>query len=199
MGQTTSRIRRRTATIPDPFQALVATARTLHGPGGCPWDRAQTVRSLLPHLVEETWEVFCAVRRRRNRELEEELGDVLYTVLFLTLLAERRRHFTLAGLLRKTNQKMRRRHPHVFGDRHARTAGEAYQQWEDVKRTERKRQPSPSKRLRPLMVALWGHLAAHPEAADALEALLRRAGVTVESSPKISAAPRRPSGSRVPA
>ena len=181
----------------DAFSQLLETARALHGPGGCPWDRAQTVRSLLPHLVEETWEVFCAVRRRRNRELEEELGDVLYTVLFLTLLAERRRHFTLASLLRKTNQKMRRRHPHVFGTRHARTADEAYQQWQDAKQQERKQQPSPSKRLRPLMVALWNHLAAHPEAANALEVLLRRAGVLLDARSRISAAPTRPSGSRV--
>jgi XTP/dITP diphosphohydrolase len=85
--------RRKGQTAPpgrDPFRALVATARRLQAPGGCAWDRAQTVPSLLPYLVEEAWEVFETVRSRHRRELPEELGDVLYTVLFMALVAERR-------------------------------------------------------------------------------------------------------------
>ena len=83
MGQTTR----------NAFQELVTTARRLQAPGGCRWDRAQTVSSLLPYLVEEAWEVFEVIRRRQYQELEEELGDALYTVLLLTLAAERlKRH-----------------------------------------------------------------------------------------------------------
>jgi|GEM_PF-5027450 len=80
------------------FGALVETARRLQAPGGCPWDRAQTVRTLLPHLIEETWEVFVSSRTRDRDHLREELGDVLYTVVFLTLLAEREGWFDLTAL-----------------------------------------------------------------------------------------------------
>lgn len=140
----------------DPFWDLVATARRLHAPGGCPWDRTQTVRSLVPYLVEETWEVFCAHRRRREDELEEELGDVLYTVLFLALLAERDGRWTLNGLLNKTRRKMQRRHPHVFGAAHAASAKEAYGHWQAAKQRERKRKPAaPLPKLRPKLVRDW--------------------------------------------
>ena len=89
----------------DPFWALIATARQLQAPGGCPWDQAQTISSLLPHLIEETWEAFEVVRSGHHKELQEELGDVLYTVLFLTLIAERRGLCRLETLLTKTRQK----------------------------------------------------------------------------------------------
>lgn len=139
------------------FGKLVAVARRLQRPDGCPWDRAQTVDSLLPHLVEETWEVFQAVRRGRRRQVQEELGDTLYTVVFLALLAERDGRLTLEELLRRTRQKMIRRHPHVFGAARAHNAQEAYAHWQAAKRRERKSR-SPSKRLRPVLVALWERL-----------------------------------------
>jgi uncharacterized protein YabN with tetrapyrrole methylase and pyrophosphatase domain len=148
----------------DPFWDLVATARHLQAPGGCRWDRAQTVSSLLPYLVEETWEVFEAVRRRRLRDLQEELGDVLYTVLFLSLIAERRGRFTLEELLTATRTKMIRRHPHVFGTKKAGSPQAAYRRWQESKRLERKRSPSPSKTFRELLVARWAQLLDHPEA-----------------------------------
>ncbi len=148
----------------DPFWALVATARQLQAPGGCPWDQAQTISSLLPHLIEETWEVFEVVRSGHHKELQEELGDVLYTVLFLTLIAERRGLCRLETLLTKTRQKMIRRHPHVFQSQRAGTANEAYQQWEAIKRTEKKPRHSPSSAFRDMLVAWWDWLHAHPDA-----------------------------------
>ena len=150
MGQ-----RRRRPRTADPFWDLVATARRLQGRGGCSWDRAQTVRSLLPYLIEETWEVFEVVRRRRYRDLEEELGDVLYTVLFLTLIAERHGWCGLTDLLTKTRRKMVRRHPHVFGGQRAKTPKDAYRSWQASKRREGKRGPSPTKRFRERLVADW--------------------------------------------
>jgi len=156
----------------DPFWDLVKTAQRLQGPGGCPWDRAQTIRSLLPHLVEETWEAFCAGRRRRYAHLEEELGDVLYTVIFLTLIAQRRKRFNLETLLKNTRRKMIRRHPHVFGSWRARTVREAYAHWQAVKRRERRLDVSSSKGLRPLLVALWDLLRTCPP--ETPEVLLRR-------------------------
>lgn len=171
MGQTTSRKRthtRRMSRSParqgslgagrkDPFWDLVATAQRLQRPRGCPWDRAQTVQSLLPHLVEEVWEVFCAVRQRRRAHLEEELGDVLYTVVFLALVAERQGWFDLKTLLAKTQQKMIRRHPHVFGTKRARSPDEAYAHWQRVKRRERPGGASWAG-VRPLLVELWDAL-----------------------------------------
>lgn len=137
------------------FQALVAVARRLQAPGGCAWDRAQSLDSLLPYLVEETWEVFEAIRRRRRRALSEELGDVLYTVLFLALVAERQGRFTLRQLLTATRRKMVRRHPHVFGTAPAPTPESAYQRWQASKRREGKRGHSPSEAFRRQLVASW--------------------------------------------
>lgn len=169
-----SRRKAQDAPTDDPFWDLVAIARHLQGPGGCPWDRAQTVRSLLPHLVEETWEAFCAARKPSRAELQEELGDVLYTVVFLTLLAEQQGWFDLKMLLRKTRRKMIRRHPHVFGTKRAATAHEAYAHWQAVKRRERPRGRSSSKELiRRVLLALWESLRLQQNAPRASNRLAR--------------------------
>lgn len=148
----------------DPFWRLVATAKRLQAPGGCPWDRAQTVRSLLPYLIEEAWEVFEAVRSRRQEELQEELGDVLYTVLFLALIAEREGWCTLEALLTTTREKMVRRHPHVFGLISASTPQEAYRRWQASKSLEGRRRHSPTKAFREMLVAWWEWFRTHPDA-----------------------------------
>lgn len=140
---------------PDDFGDLVKLARRLRGPRGCPWDRAQTFPSLLPHLVEETWEVFCASKSRRRAHLRDELGDVLYTVVFLTLLAEEAGWFTLPQVLQQTRRKMIRRHPHVFKTRRAHTAEEAYAAWQRSKRNERRRSASPPPKFRDELIATW--------------------------------------------
>ena len=141
----------------DPFWSLVQTSRRLNAPGGCPWDRAQTVSSLVPHLIEEVWEVFCASRSRNRSHLQEELGDVLYTVIFLTALAEQQQWFTLNALLRNTRRKMERRHPHVFHTKRAATPDDAYRYWQEAKRRERGRKSSAPK-IRPVLVELWERL-----------------------------------------
>ena len=160
--------------VRDAFGELVATARTLQGPDGCPWDRVQTVASLLPHLVEEAWEAYGAGRIRRPVAFREELGDVLYTVVFLSLLAERQGWFTLEGLLDRTRHKMIRRHPHVFGTRRARSPAEAYAAWQQAKRREGRRRTNGN--LRPLLTAIWEALRRTPGAAQAFEATLGRLG-----------------------
>ena len=142
----------------DPFWDLVATARRLQAPGGCPWDRKQTVASLTPHLIEETWEVFDAVRRRQRQAIREELGDVLYTVLFQALIAERCGQGSLRALLRATRRKMIRRHPHVFGGQKAVTPDEAYRRWQTSKRQEGSARFSPSKAFQQRLVRLWEQL-----------------------------------------
>ena len=150
--------RRKRQTRSDPFWDLVATARRLQAPGGCAWDRVQTVQSLLPYLVEETWEVFETVRSRRHRALPEELGDVLYTVLFMALKAERQGRGSLEQLLTQTRRKMVRRHPHVFGTGRAGSPAAAYRQWQASKRRERSQAPSPSKAFRERLVAHWNRV-----------------------------------------
>ena len=152
----------------DPFWDLIALTKRLLAPDGCPWDRAQTVESLLPCLIEETWEVFETVRSRDGRGLEEELGDLLYTVLFLAILAERQSPLRLHTLLRSTRQKMIRRHPHVFGATRAGSPQEAYRRWQAVKRREGAPRHSISKRLRPLLVEVWELLRRRPAAAARL-------------------------------
>ena len=155
--------RRTRQTRTDPFWDLVATARRLQAPGGCAWDRAQTIQSLLPYLVEETWEVFETVRSRRHRALPEELGDVLYTVLFMALKAERQGRGSLEQLLTQTRRKMVRRHPHVFGNGRAGSPAAAYRSWQASKRRERPRAPSPSKAFRERLVAHWDRVWAASE------------------------------------
>lgn len=198
MGQTSRRSRRRSEGTGDPFWDLVATARRLQGPDGCSWDRAQTVSSLLPCLVEETWEVFEAVRRRHHQDLAEELGDVLYTVIFLSLIAERQGRLRLDSLLRATQEKMIRRHPHVFAGQPAPTPDQAYRQWQMSKRREGARRHSPSKVLQKTLVAWWDWLRRHP---DALTTSLPVPSAPGQRPAKrgISGGPRRPSARRVPA
>lgn len=167
----------------DAFQDLVRLARRLQGPRGCAWDRAQTLESLLPYLVEETWEIFDSIKRRDHRLLAEELGDALYTLLCLALIAERCGSFRLHQALAATRRKMIRRHGHVFGPRTAKTPASALGSWQSAKRKEQ-RAPSDSKRLRPVILASWERLRRDPAAAKQLAAWLTSGG------------PRRPSGRR---
>lgn len=150
--------------MPDPFWELVATARRLQAPGGCSWDRKQTLDSLMPCLVEEAWETFEVIKSRRWADLEEELGDVLYTVLFLALIAERSKRLRLRRLLQRVRRKMIRRHPHVFGTAKAPNAREAYRSWQASKQQEGKKTHSPSRQLEANLMALWEWLHAHPAA-----------------------------------
>ena len=187
MGQT------RPQTIGDPFWELVATARRLQAPGGCSWDRAQTVTSLLPYLIEETWEVFEVIRSRRYEELQEELGDVLYTVLFLALIAERRGFCRLESMLTVTRGKMVRRHPHVFGASRADSPRAAYRSWQRSKQLEGARRHSPSRRFRKRLVEWWDWLHAHPGAGRAAQMTGDASPPTLRSRARMTrvGAPRR--------
>ena len=150
---------------------LVHMAERLNGPGGCPWDRAQTVDSLLPHLIEEVWELFYAHQRGRRRSFEEELGDVLYTVIFLAIVSEREGRSRLSTIAARTHRKMVRRHPHVFGAKTAHSATEAYRQWQSMKRRESKI-PSMSKRVRSLLVRVFAALSQGPPSIESFARLI---------------------------
>jgi len=175
------------------FRTLLATAARLQALGGCPWDRAQTIHSLLPHLIEETWEVFEAAKGRRRAHLREELGDLLYTVLFLMLIGERRGWWRIGPLLHATRLKMVRRHPHVFGARSARrtrTPRAAYREWQRAKRAEAPVGATSVRNVRLVLTACWDVLLRDPRAADALR---QWAAARSSSSRKASGRSRRPS------
>ena len=100
----------------------------------CPWDRQQDERSIVPHTVEEAYELADAAHSGDDVKMVDELGDVLFQVLFLSLLLEERGRGSLAEVAEHCRQKLIRRHPHVFGDRVAQTAGEVVRNWNQIKR-----------------------------------------------------------------
>jgi uncharacterized protein YabN with tetrapyrrole methylase and pyrophosphatase domain len=107
----------------------------------CPWDREQDERSIVPHTVEEAYELADAANRGDDRKLLDELGDVLFQVVFLSLLLEERGEGDFASVAEHCRQKLIRRHPHVFGDVEATTAGEVLRNWDEIKRGEEGREP----------------------------------------------------------
>jgi MazG family protein len=102
----------------------------------CPWDREQDERSIVPHTVEEAYELADAAASGDDAKLLDELGDVLFQVYFLALLLEERGAGNLAEVAESMAQKLIRRHPHVFGEAEARTAGEVLRNWDRIKREE---------------------------------------------------------------
>jgi nucleoside triphosphate diphosphatase len=100
----------------------------------CPWDREQDERSIVPHTVEEAYELADAAHSGDDAKLIDELGDVLFQVYFLALLLEERGQGSLAEVAEHCREKLIRRHPHVFGDRAADTAGDVIRNWNQIKR-----------------------------------------------------------------
>ena len=106
----------------------------------CPWDREQTERTIVPHTVEEAYEVADAAIGRDDAKLADELGDLLFQVYFLSLLLQERGAGSLEEVARLAHEKLVRRHPHVFGDAEARTAGRVRERWDEIKRTDEERE-----------------------------------------------------------
>ncbi|MCA9436641.1 MAG: nucleoside triphosphate pyrophosphohydrolase, partial [Candidatus Omnitrophica bacterium] len=124
------------------FERLCEIMRTLRGPGGCPWDREQTHSSLTRYLIEEAYEVADAVEEKDDEELKKELGDVLLQVVFHSEIAEGEGRFDIQGVIDSINEKMIRRHPHVFGDTTAEDSEAVLAQWHEIKQKERGEQAS---------------------------------------------------------
>jgi tetrapyrrole methylase family protein/MazG family protein len=118
------------------FVELLSVMARLRGEGGCPWDREQTRESLRPFLIEEAYEVLEALDTEDPAHVREELGDLLFQVVFHTEIARERDEFAMTDLLAALIEKMVRRHPHVFGDQTIGTASEALRQWEAIKQSE---------------------------------------------------------------
>ena len=126
---------------PNPkLDELIEVMAVLRGPGGCPWDAEQTHESLIRYLLEETYELIDAIEAGDREDMIEELGDVLYQVIFHSDLAAHTpgEEFTLEDVAERMTAKMIGRHPHVFGgDRTADTADEVMTFWEDLKKEEK--------------------------------------------------------------
>ena len=119
------------------LEELIATLEQLRAPGGCAWDREQTHESLVRYLLEETYELVDAIESGSDQALIEELGDVLYQVIFHSDIAASENRFTLEDVAAYMNAKMIGRHPHVFGDRVAETADDVVAMWDDLKKVEK--------------------------------------------------------------
>nr|MBN2277555.1 nucleoside triphosphate pyrophosphohydrolase [candidate division Zixibacteria bacterium] len=116
-----------------PFNKLREIMATLRGPGGCNWDRKQTHKSLLPYLIEETYEVVEAIENENQEDLKEELGDLMCQIVFHCQLAEEGGRFDIDDSINCVNEKLINRHPHVFGEKKNLTPREVRDQWEKVK------------------------------------------------------------------
>ncbi len=116
------------------FEELVQVMKTLQGPNGCPWDHEQTHESLKPYLIEEAYEVIEAIDSGSEEHLIEELGDVLLQIVFHSGIAEIEGRFTIEDVIRAIIEKLKRRHPHVFGDTVVSDSGEVIKNWEEIQR-----------------------------------------------------------------
>jgi MazG family protein len=124
-------------TAGDAFQTLVDIMKRLRGPGGCPWDREQTIHSLRGFVLEETYEVLDAIDRDDHESLRGEIGDFLFEGVFLAQIEADAGHFEVADSLRAIAEKLIRRHPHVFAETAGvDTAGKVMEQWEQIKSRE---------------------------------------------------------------
>lgn len=117
---------------------LIQMMARLRAPQGCPWDREQTYTTLAPMLIEEAYEVLEAAEAEDWDELRDELGDLLFQLVFYGQIAAETGHFTLHDSITRVYEKMWRRHPHVFGEEKADTAAEVLVNWEAIKAAERK-------------------------------------------------------------
>jgi MazG family protein len=125
-------------TAGEKFQRLVAIMQRLRSPDGCPWDRDQTFDTIKPYTLEETYEVLDAIDRRDWNDLAEELGDYMLQAVFYAQMAAEQDLFRIEDALDAINQKLIRRHPHVFGSESAETPGDVKRIWGEVKAAEKK-------------------------------------------------------------
>jgi MazG family protein len=123
--------------VSEKFTRLVEIMARLRAPDGCPWDREQTFDSIKPHLLEETYEVLDAVDARDWTGLREELGDLMLEAVFFAQMATEAGHFGIEDSLDAINEKLVRRHPHVFGAGTAKTSEEVKVRWDEIKAEEK--------------------------------------------------------------
>jgi len=127
--------------MPANFEDLIELMQKLRSPDGCPWDREQTYATLAPMLLEEAYEAFEAVEEARDgqpNELRDELGDLLFQIVFYAQVAKEQGDFSINDVTNAIHEKMVRRHPHVFGDTNAADTATVLRNWEAMKQDERR-------------------------------------------------------------
>ena len=119
------------------IEKLVALVARLRGENGCPWDREQTRETLKPMLIEEAFETLDALDSGDPADLKEELGDLLFQVVFHAQIAREKGEFDLGDVIDRSHEKMTRRHPHIFGAADLKTSEDVLKNWEDIKASEK--------------------------------------------------------------
>jgi len=160
---------RKSAGAPD-ITKLTALMERLRAPDGCPWDKEQTMKSLTPFIIEEAYEVVSAIDSGDMEHIKEELGDLLFQVIFISQMASEEGFFCLRDVIDLSHDKMVGRHPHVFGESKAETPEEVLRQWAEIKKAEKKAKEKETEE---------GYLAGIPEV---LPALLRAHKVSQKAS-----------------
>jgi MazG family protein len=131
------------------FDELVQIMRRLRAPDGCPWDREQTIKTLRPFVLEETYELLDALDREDYDAIRQELGDFLLEAVFLAQICDEEGRFSIADSIRSISEKLIRRHPHVFDTDGSAplTPGQVKEKWEDIKAKEREKEGAKEKTL----------------------------------------------------
>jgi MazG family protein len=140
------------------FVRLIEIMAMLRGPDGCPWDREQTIDTLKPFVLEETYEVLEAIDQHDHKSLREELGDFVFEAVFLAQMESEAGHFSIADSIQHVADKLVRRHPHVFkrdeGEARLTTGGEVRTRWEEIKAQEQQGAAKPKTLLSGIAPAL---------------------------------------------
>jgi len=121
----------------DSINELVLLLKHMRGPDGCAWDKKQTLSDFTKHLPEEAMEVVSAIKSENVENLREELGDLLYNILFICEIAEGKNYFTLDDVAVEIKEKIIRRHPHVFGGEKTTDVDEIIRRWHEIKKEEK--------------------------------------------------------------
>lgn len=151
----------------------------LRGPAGCPWDRAQTLSTLVPFIIEEAYEVVSAIDEGDDDSIREELGDLLFQIIFASQIKSEEGRFGLADVLDFSHRKMVRRHPHVFGAHVAKTPEEVLAKWAEIKKEEKREKAGAGGRSGKTGKTPKGYLSGVPEV---LPALLRAHKVSAKAA-----------------
>lgn len=160
----------------DTFPDLIRLMSKLRSKRGCPWDREQTHKSLLPYLIEEAYEVLDTIEMGDDDRLKEELGDLLLQIIFHAQIARERRKFDIYEVIEHLSDKLKARHPHVFGKKKAISSEEVLRNWEHIKlSTERSKNKSveEGERSRTVLSGIPRHLPALLKAYRAQEKVAR--------------------------
>lgn len=124
------------------FSSLIEVVSALRGPDGCPWDKEQTHESLTKYVIEEAHELAEAIDKSSAEETLDELGDVLFQVVLHSEIARQNNSFTIEDVIENLNNKMIRRHPHVFSDQILKNSDAVVENWDKIKASEKKKQPT---------------------------------------------------------